>query len=51
LINEVSKGDYKLITAYTYDGKGLFAKYKSNSVTDGAADPERTATFECEFRK
>lgn len=51
LIKEVSKGDYKWTTAYTYDAKGMISKHKSNSVMDGVADPERTITFEYEFRK
>ncbi|HLG41041.1 MAG TPA: hypothetical protein VI461_15275 [Chitinophagaceae bacterium] len=51
LIKIVSKGDYKWTTAYTYNAKGLIAKNKSNSVTDGVADPEITTTYEYEFLK
>jgi hypothetical protein len=29
----------------------MIAKHKSNSVTDGVADAERTTSFEYEFRK
>jgi YD repeat-containing protein len=51
LIKEVSKGDYKWTKTCTYNAKGLIAKSKSNSVTDGVADPEVTVTYEYEFRK
>ena len=51
MIKEVSKGDYKWTCVYTYNAKGMIAKVKRNSVTDGVADPEVTTTYEYEFRK
>ena len=49
LIRIVSKGDYKWTATYTYNAKGLIAKSKSNSTTDGIADPERITAYEYEF--
>jgi YD repeat-containing protein len=51
LIKEVSKGDYKWTTSYTYNPGGLVSKVKRNSVTDGIADPEVITTYEYEFQK
>ena len=51
LIKAVSKGDYKWTLVYSYNSKGLLSKSKNNSVTDGVPDPERTTTYEYEFRK
>jgi hypothetical protein len=51
LVKEVSKGDYKWTSSYTYDAKGMIARIKRNSVTDGVVDPEVTTTYEYEFRK
>jgi YD repeat-containing protein len=51
LTREVSKGDYKWIITYIYDAKGMIAKIKRNSVTDGVADPEVITTYEYELIK
>jgi YD repeat-containing protein len=51
ITREVNKGDYKWTKTYTYDGKGLIAKCRNNSVTDGVADPEVTSSYEYEFLK
>jgi YD repeat-containing protein len=51
LIKEVSKGDYKWTSSYTYNAGGMVSKVKRNSVTDGAPDPEVITTYEYEFQK
>lgn len=51
LIKEISKGDYKWTTSYSYNTSGLVSKVKKNSATDGVPDPEVTTTYEYEFRK
>jgi len=51
LTRVVSKGDFKWTQTYRYGPKGLLAKSKMNSVTDGVADPEVNYTYEYEFRK
>lgn len=51
LIKEMSKGDYKRTKTYNYNSKGLITKSKSNSVTDGIADPEVTVSYEYSFSK
>jgi YD repeat-containing protein len=51
LIKEVSKGDNKWTTLYSYNVGGLVSKVKRNSVTDGVADPEVITSYEYEFQK
>jgi YD repeat-containing protein len=51
ILKEVSKGDYKWTSVFSYDNKGMIAKVKRNSVTDGVADPEITTTYEYEFAR
>ena len=51
LIKEISKGDYKWTRIYSHNVKGLIAKCKNNSITDGVTDPEIIYTYEYEFNK
>jgi YD repeat-containing protein len=50
-VKEMNKGDYKRTATYTYKASGLIDKCKSNSTTDGVADPEVTITYEYDLRK
>ena len=49
MIREISKGDYKWTSIFSYDYRGLIARVKRDAVTDGVTDPEVNYTYGIRF--